>query len=281
MLECQREYRILKKYKEQKNKITDSGQQVHKRQHTDCAPLKDNTMWNSVRILIIFVLLVLPSLSLSSAPEDIKAKEEGLPEAVDTPTGNNTNWTLIIITILCSSTMGAIIVTAVKYTRHRRPPIGLRIDTIPVFRNKHGTIALKTHMTISDGRDSRELDNLYFVKLTFRNKSNKDMELFPVGINLPTGSKAIYVEPISDQILHEVIVDPGLRINDEQDEVFLTLKPFNRKDLYVIRLYVICDDTYWHYLDKIVPIVDSSAPKKFVKIRTVGETLREVMSTYF
>ena len=82
--------------------------------------------------------------------------------------------------------------------------------------------------------------------------------------------KAIHIESESADRRHSVKLDQQPRHDDPMSEIDFVLQPFNRKDRYLITIYVMSDKGA-RYLSNIE--VSSEAAVKFVAMPTFSERL--------
>lgn len=182
------------------------------------------------------------------------------------------NWIQIGAALLGGGAMGAIISSVVTSVRNRFQPIGNRVDTLSVFRQKLGESSLKTEITISVKDSEYKFNNLFLIDIQIVNKGNKDINEFPFGITLFNDDKAVFIESISKDRHHQIDHQTEVSPDKPKSEIDFILKPFNRRDSYSFKLYVVVPERK----DEPSPVkISSSQPVKFVGMPTIGEMISE------
>ena len=100
------------------------------------------------------------------------------------------NWSQVLVSLVSGGTFGAIVTLVVSHIRNRIQPVGRRVEITPVFTDTFENTGLETHIAVSDGKRTVNIDNLFLVNLELYNKGNKDFSKFPCGITLSNNDKA-------------------------------------------------------------------------------------------
>ncbi len=152
-------------------------------------------------------------------------------------------WELIIPALLGGAILGALLTGLLRKRpaqkrRDQAQPIGLRMVTNPIFP------ALK-HEGASDAKAVLKYDDVTFlasrvflVELQVVNMGTKNFPEFTFGISLPTRHHAIASICEPPDRMHAVEEKPSVAPKAWAKEVDFTLRPFNKHDSYVLKLYV-------------------------------------------
>jgi hypothetical protein len=142
------------------------------------------------------------------------------------------------IAIICSGLVGAIITATVASYRNRKQPIGYEIDRQALFTRVPGGSALKAMLSIETNQTLYRYENLGLVHLKIINKGNKDFPSFRFSVELGERNPAIYAEPSGIDRNHVLAVVPSPSPDTPARMFDVTATPFNRGELYEVRLYV-------------------------------------------
>lgn len=219
-------------------------------------------------ILLVCVIIVFCALNLSAADEQMETDEESQSKDIKAPAGKDRDLFYVVL-MICSGIAGVVLTLSYKAYRSRIPPVGIRVHTIPVFTPE--IAELKTYITVSDGDDDFQFHNLFLIELMLRNNGSRDMDSFPCGITLPNGGKAIHVEYTSADRNHRVEFHTQIHPSAPVSEIDCSLVPFNRKDFYLFKMYIIADEIGTRELSDLE--VSSPKPMKLVKIQTFSEVM--------
>src|SRR2546423_12298069 len=152
---------------------------------------------------------------------------------------DNGEWLKIAATLISGGAMGAIITGLVTTARNRIQPIGRRIETIPLFRHTLGESTLEASITISDGQKEYKFDNMFLADIQIVNRGNRDIKEFKCGLTLSGGDKAVHIVSESSDRHHVVDQMTIVTPDNSNDKIDFVLKPFNRRDSYSFKLYVV------------------------------------------
>lgn len=195
---------------------------------------------------------------------------------------NELQWWHIVVPLFTGGAFGALITAVVTSYRNRIQPVGRRVDvlplfiqltdTLPVLRGKNSEeVSLNTTISISRGTKEYKFPNLFLVDIQVINKGNKDFEEFPFGITLDEGDHTVFVVHKSPD-RHHVVSQSSVQPEAPKSEIDFSLKPFNRRDLYSFKLYVVIAE------GKAEPgEIDFSSrlPIKFTDMPTMGELVAQ------
>jgi hypothetical protein len=187
--------------------------------------------------------------------------------------GSELQWWHIILPLITGGAFGAVITALVTSYKNRIQPVGHRIDLRPVFRGSK--TALNAKITISDGTNEHQFHNLFLFEVEIVNKGNQDIKEFPLGFTLKNGAEAIYAEYKSPD-RHHTVSPSGVSPSTPKSEMDITIKPFNRGDLYSFYLYVVIPEGL---KEPQTVNLSSSYPIKFVDIPTIGEMVAQTAAS--
>lgn len=145
----------------------------------------------------------------------------------------------------------------------------------PIFRQAHGSSGVRARIAISDGQNTSTFENLFIADVQVVNRGNSGIERFPFGVILAGGDKCVHVERLPPDRHHLIIQETEVTPQDPQSEIDFILDPFNRKDSYLVKLYIVIPEGS---TDPQAIELGSSHPIKFVEMPTVAETLSKAVS---
>lgn len=180
---------------------------------------------------------------------------------------------LIAVIILGSSAIGAVIYAAISAYRNKKQAIASRVDVFPAFDDTFGASGLRNHITISDGQKQYQYEELQTVQIELLNQGKHDFEEFKFGIALSSGDVAAYIEGRSPDRHHQLEQVTPITFTEPKSEIDFILRPFNRKDSYLLRLLVITSEK-----DKQPGEIKFSSPEaiRFVDLPTTQELVKKV-----
>ncbi|MGE5626905.1 MAG: hypothetical protein ACM3X7_02180 [Solirubrobacterales bacterium] len=149
------------------------------------------------------------------------------------------NYVSVGVSFLAGGAMGAIITQVATSVRNRIQPVGYKCESIPLFRKNLEGSTLITNVTISDEGVEYAFENLFVVNIEMINKGNKDFDKFTFGVTLDKEDKIINIEKKHFDKFHDINIIDEVSPKQPLNEVEIILKPFNRKDTYNIRMYVV------------------------------------------
>lgn len=185
------------------------------------------------------------------------------------------NWFHVIASLIGGGAAGAIINTLVSSYKSRLQPVGRRLETLPVFIPQSGDVSsLTAKIAVMHGNNATTFNNLYLAEVQVVNKGNKDLDEFKFGITLGDGDKCIFVTSSSPDRHHEVLQETEISPQSPRGEVDFKLRPFNRRDSYFFKLYIVIPEGA-----KEPGIIElgSPSPVRFSEMPTVGELLARVV----
>lgn len=147
---------------------------------------------------------------------------------------------LSILKILGGGAVGAIITWFYNwYYKERIPPIGIRIKTNEIFKKVVGEYEAKIVFT---DKIETQFNNLFISNIDLINKSNKTIPEFIFGLNLKNEDKAVYCEIKSKyNNFREVVILNDISPINPSNNIKFKIKPFNRKDEYNFKIYIVVD----------------------------------------
>lgn len=180
---------------------------------------------------------------------------------------------LIVIIIFGSSAIGALIYAAISTYQNKKQAIASRVDVFPAFADTFGASGFRNHITISDGQKAYQYEELQTVQIELVNQGKQDFEQFKFGIALSAGDVAAYVEVRSPDRHHQLEQLTPITFTEPKSEIDFILRPFNRKDSYLLRLLVITSEK-----DKQPSEIKFSSPEaiRFVDLPTTQEIVKKV-----
>jgi hypothetical protein len=177
-------------------------------------------------------------------------------------------WWHIVVPLLTGGAFGALITAVVTGFRNRIQPVGYRTEMVPVFKQNVEVSSLNAKIIIHEGDKEYPFHNMFVFDIYVVNRGNKDIDEFPLGFTLEKGDQAIYLEYESPD-RHHTITPSGVSLSTPKSEVDIKLKPFNRKDWYTFRVYVVPEGDFAPGMIEL----SSPYPIRFTTMPTMGEML--------
>ena len=171
------------------------------------------------------------------------------------------NWPQIIVGLIGGGAVGAIITATVSSIRSRRQPVGSAIGILPVFRPRGSSGQLEAAIIVTQGTQTSTFKNLFLVEVQLINRGNRDLDEFKFGVTLDDGDRCIYVETTHPDRYHVVEQLTPVTPTEPRGAIDFSLRPFNRRDLYSFRLYVVVPDGR---LGPDTPRLETASPIRFV-----------------
>ena len=180
----------------------------------------------------------------------------------------------MIVALIGGGAAGAIINALVSSYRSRLQPVGRRLEILPVFIRQPGdSSGLAAKIAIMHDANTATFNNLYLAEVQVANRGNKDLDEFKFGVTLGDGDKCIFVTSSSPDRHHEVLQETEVTPQSPQGEIDFKLRPFNRRDSYFFKLYLVIPEDAEE--PKKIEL-GSSSPIRFTEMPTVGEVLARV-----
>ncbi len=151
------------------------------------------------------------------------------------------SWWQIIPSFIGGGLAGAIITQLVTTWRGRLQPIGYSIEPEISFNRNPLAASVSAYITIvpSDGSDPESFENISLVDVLITNRGNKDYATFRFGLTLAEDNSAIVTECVGEDRHHTISCINNPTISKPTRELNFSLSPFNRKDVYKVKLYVV------------------------------------------
>lgn len=189
------------------------------------------------------------------------------------------NWPPILASLAGGGAIGAIITLLANSYRARKQPVGVRKEILPVFRPVNSAAHIGAKIMVPMDAETNHyytFNNLFLAEITIVNNGNRDNDEFNFGATLGTTDRCIFVEATSENRHHEGMCITPVSPSKPTSELDFSLKPFNRKDQYSFKLYIVIND------DQEGPkeiSISSSSAVKFVEIPRIGEIIAGVASS--
>jgi hypothetical protein len=149
------------------------------------------------------------------------------------------NWVQVTAALIGGGAAGAVINALVSAYRSRRQPVGHRVDVLPVFRPSGTESELQAVIAVSHESKTVNFGNLFLAEAQVINKGNQDLAEFKFGLTLGKGDACIYVDSTPPDRHHKALLDSAPGPSTPRNEIDFTLTPFNRRDTYSFKLYVV------------------------------------------
>lgn len=182
----------------------------------------------------------------------------------------------IAASLLGGGAMGAIITAGITSYRARLLPVGKSVEVSPLFVTNFGGTNFSTGVSVSDGANDYKLPNLYLAEVQVVNRGNRDLPAFRFGITLSSADKVVHVEPRGGDRHHVASLQSTCSPASPTSNVDCELRPFNRGDVYILRLFVVAGAKVPEPL-----IVGSPEAVRFIGNVSVTEALALVGRSFF
>jgi hypothetical protein len=182
-------------------------------------------------------------------------------------------WIQVGAGLLGGGAMGAVFTAAVTAYRNRKQPVGKRIEWTPIFVSKKEPLSLSAKLVLTKGSTVSEFTNLFIADVQLVNLGNADIAECPFGITLGEGDKCIHLDWASEDRHHAVADLTLLSPAQPVGELDFSLRPFNRRDSYRLKGYVVIPDGH----DSPGEIrLSSPRPIRLTDMPSVAETLADI-----
>ncbi len=181
------------------------------------------------------------------------------------------SWVHVVVALIGGGSAGAIINALISGYRARLQPVGRRVEILPVFiKQSENPSGLTAEIAIAHNDSINTFKNLYLAEILVVNRGNKDLNEFKFGVTLSGGDRCIFIVPSAPDRHHKVLQDSVVTPQSPQDAIDFTLSPFNRKDSYSFKMYIVILEGA-EQPNKIV--LGSSSPVRFTDMPTVRDIL--------
>lgn len=147
-------------------------------------------------------------------------------------------WLKILIPLIGGGSVGAIITSIVTTYRNKIQSVGQKIQIDKVFYPDAISNTEITKITFSGATQTYHFDNLFIATILLINSGNKDIDKFICGITLPENIKGVKIETVPQDRHHNVQLKSEINFDKTSSEIDFELIPFNRKDIFEIKLYL-------------------------------------------
>ena len=174
---------------------------------------------------------------------------------------NEVAWIPVIIAALSGGAVGAVITAVVASYKARRQSVGRRVSVVPILRTDADVTGLRAELAVTHEETTYTFGNLFVVEVLVVNKGNRDFDQFAFGITLGAEDRCIFLESSACDRYHELTPKNVPTPNSPVQELDLVAKPFNRGDVYTMRLFLVISP------DQLAPAeieLASAAPVRFV-----------------
>jgi len=178
------------------------------------------------------------------------------------------NWPQLAGALLGGGAAGALITAVVSIYRARPQPVGRRIDVVPVFRPSGNAEQLEAVIALTHTGKTVTFKNLFLAEVQVVNKGNHDLDELKFGVTLGDGDRCVFVEATPPDRHHNVSLGGPVTPDAPQHEIDFVLKPFNRRDSYLFKLYLVIPEGRRKPQDIVL---GSASPIRFVSMLTAAE----------
>lgn len=187
---------------------------------------------------------------------------------------DETEWAKIGASLLGGGLAGAILTNIITVYRSRVQPIGRSVVVSPLFTAGFTGSALSPTVTVTSASATHQFPNLHVAEVQVVNRGNRDFDTFSFGLTLATGDQAVHVDPVTSDRHHTVTIDPLIAPDKMQSKSDFTLRPFNRRDAYTLRVFIVAGNSMPGAIS-----VSSPEPIRFTDIPSLTETIAQIASS--
>jgi len=187
------------------------------------------------------------------------------------------NWLQVIVPFCSGGAVGAVLTALITTYRNRIQPVALAQSITPVFRPTTEADQLGVEILVPLSVDKTRLKsykNLFLAEITVMNSGNRDLPEFDFGLTLGENDSCIMVDSKSQDRHHAVQYLNRPTPEAPNQFLDLALKPFNRKDRYTIKLYIVVGDKH---PEPCEIRISSKLPVKFSESPAFGDALMQAL----
>lgn len=177
----------------------------------------------------------------------------------------------ILAPLIGGGLAGTILGAYLTNRRNRIQPIGAKREIIPFVNRQVAGSASNAEVSIKIDGKQESYRNLTLGRVTLTNTGNKDYEEFRFEVTLNGLNMATYIQTESPDRSHVITTNPSLNLNSLDNEIDVTLTPFNRGDAYHICMFIIPTT------EPIDIGLSSKHPVKFVEIQEYREVATSML----
>jgi hypothetical protein len=184
-------------------------------------------------------------------------------------------WIPVGIGVASGGLAGAFLNAAITHWRGRTQPVHVILSSTAIINATAVRPELAAKITVGSGPSAQAFESLWLIELDLSNRGNKDLDSFTFGVTFQGDDPCIGWGYESEDRLHKTEIAVAPSPVAPRCELDIALKPFNRKDIYKIRLYV---------APKVAgreperPKLGSIAPVKFVDSGTASDALSAALA---
>jgi hypothetical protein len=152
---------------------------------------------------------------------------------------NRISWIGLVVALLGGGAMGALIKVWYDLRQGRIQPIAKRVQVFPLFRQYKKYQDFDAVLSVAHNGKTTEYRTLFVADVAVRNRSNRDFAEFEFGVTLEPNSQCVHVGWENPDQHHKLNSLDGVSPSDPRSELRFHLRPFNRRDSYSLRLYLV------------------------------------------
>jgi hypothetical protein len=139
------------------------------------------------------------------------------------------------VQILCGGLGGFLLKAVYDRWQNRRQPIRYSIDKDQIFSANPD---FQAKVTVRQGETTHDYEHLTLVRVVVTNRGNKDFDSFTFGLTLPNGHDIVVAQCDSVDRHHSAAFTQTPSPAMPMKNLDLKCVPFNRKELYTVKMYV-------------------------------------------
>lgn len=154
------------------------------------------------------------------------------------------DWSQVINPIAASGILGAIAGAALNQfftvRRNRKQPVLAQKDVTSLFQSKAIDSKHSAYIIFPSTAEKVELNSkhVYLTTIRLKNTGNKDYQEFEFGVTTTDNTEIILADAVTKGNRHKVEYSKQVSPQDGTDDLGITLRPFNRKEEYEIKLHI-------------------------------------------
>ena len=183
-------------------------------------------------------------------------------------------WEFVIPALLVGAVLGAVIAGLLRKRRSGFHPVGVKKSINPIFPPMERKGPSDAKVVLKYNEVTFLATQMFLVEFQLVNLGANDFQEFKFGIAVPTGHNIIATNNQPPDRSHAIEESPSVTPESWAKAMDFTLRPFNKRDSYVLKLYI-------HIGSKSRDVgeisLTTSEAVKFVDLPAIGKQLEEAV----
>jgi len=170
--------------------------------------------------------------------------------------------------------IGSLILAILRNKKNKIPSIGSLIE-LKSFFNSNENDWINSKIIITGNTQEHKFDNLFIFSVELINKGSQNYDDFSMGVTLKEGLRAIDVKQSTSDRHHVIDFVNEPKLENQQTQFDFHLKPFNKKDKYVLDIHVVSNSE--DLITKEDLKLSTPMPVNFVKLVSTTDFVYDVI----